>query len=106
MRATLQPVSKSIGVSGASSIIFTGISKAAHKRPIRRLSFKPGTKTISTSVLISPRTGNYLLDKARMLPIVDLLQKRSVLALINVGTDARRQAARTAAIRGTCAAIL
>ena len=44
MRATLQLVSKSIGVSGASSIIFTGISKAAHKRPIRRLPFKPGTK--------------------------------------------------------------
>jgi len=57
MRATLQPVSKSIGVSGASSIIFTGISKAAHKRPIRRLSFKPGTKNHQHRRLDKPAHG-------------------------------------------------
>ena len=57
MRATLQPVSKSIGVSGASSIIFTGISKAAHKRPIRHLSVKPGTKNHQHRHLDKPAHG-------------------------------------------------
>ena len=57
MRAKLQPVSKSIDASGASRIIFTGISKAAHKRPIRRLSFKPGTKNYQHRRLDKPAHG-------------------------------------------------
>ena len=57
MRATLQPVSKSIDVSGGSSIIFTGISKAAHKRPSRRLSFKPEQKKHQRRRLDKPAHG-------------------------------------------------
>ena len=57
MRAKLQPVGKSIGVIGAPSIIFASIFKAAHKRPIRRLSFKPGTKNHQHRRLDKPAHG-------------------------------------------------